>query len=338
MTLTIPPVLKKISPFIKRAEELDKDTTAAESRIVAYYCRQYAVHLGIQLAGSAPEGKACLGDILGDLEKEKTAMDNFTKDEAGFLCRKFAYSIFEKADAEDRAGNAGKATAKTFYAAVSFLEILSQFSSGDEEDEQAVEDRKKIKYCKWKATDILKALKEGRTPKPGGYGEEEILEEEEEKVDSFDLPTPPGNVPFVPPPAPSNEEATLPPPVDTVVNNGDTANDRVSPMTVMPPPPVAMPPPPPEEPFGDEEGTEIFLGPPPTYPGEAESVSFEPTPKSASSTKSGIFGFGSKKPKSNKAQIQDATELTRFALAALEDKDADLAVERLKKALSVLGR
>ena len=54
-------------------------------------------------------------------------MDTFTRDEAAFLCRKFANQVFDKADAEDRSGNADKNTAKAFYAAASFLQILEQF-------------------------------------------------------------------------------------------------------------------------------------------------------------------------------------------------------------------
>jgi hypothetical protein len=42
--------------------------------------------------------------------------------------------------------------------------------------------------------------------------------------------------------------------------------------------------------------------------------------------------------KATKAQITDATELARFAVAALEDKDAELAAERLQQALEALGR
>lgn len=59
--LSIPPELKRISPYIRRAEELDKDTGTAESRLVAYYCRQYAVHTGIPLASTSPTAKECLG-------------------------------------------------------------------------------------------------------------------------------------------------------------------------------------------------------------------------------------------------------------------------------------
>ena len=40
MSLKIPPELKKVTQYIRRAEELDKEQTKPESRLVAYYCRQ----------------------------------------------------------------------------------------------------------------------------------------------------------------------------------------------------------------------------------------------------------------------------------------------------------
>jgi len=40
----------------------------------------------------------------------------------------------------------------------------------------------------------------------------------------------------------------------------------------------------------------------------------------------------------SKEKMKDAAELTRFALRALEDRDSDMAVERLLGALAALGR
>lgn len=52
------PAVFKITPYIKRAEELDKDTSRTESQIVAYYCRFYALELAIkkqqELGASCP--------------------------------------------------------------------------------------------------------------------------------------------------------------------------------------------------------------------------------------------------------------------------------------------
>jgi vacuolar protein sorting-associated protein VTA1 len=345
MPLTIPPELKKITPFVRRAEELDKDSGNPESRLVAYYCRQYAVHTGIEAATSAA-GKGVLGELLGSLEKEKEAMNSFTRDEAKFLCRKFADKIFDKADLEDRTGDANKNTAKTFYAAASFLEILQQFYKDDDGSEEREEEKKRAVYSKWKATEILKAIKEGRQHTPGGYGEDE--EEEEPEVTEEAQHTP--------------HDPSMEVEVETVVDNDDEEEEE-EPSTLRIP---AM-----EE---DEEepveaGTEVEL-PPPSYPGEAPSSTIQPPPPAPvvyrppvtfdlppvpppmsmpapptakpqpppEPTKpAGFFGLGKKK-KLSKAEIADATELTRFALAALEDKNIDVAGDRLKQALHALGR
>ena len=177
---TVPKELKKITQFVRRAEELDNDK-APQSRIVAYYCRQYAVQIGITLA-KTPAAKVCLSELLGELEKEKVAMSNFTNKECYQVCRAFAIKIFDKADEEDRAGGAGKATARTFYAAATFLDLLKQFyDNGVEKSDETIEEEKKSFYSKWKATEILKAIKEGREPTPGGYGQGEDVEKEEEE-------------------------------------------------------------------------------------------------------------------------------------------------------------
>jgi vacuolar protein sorting-associated protein VTA1 len=373
MPLAIPAELKKISPFVRRAEELDKDK-APESRLVAYYCRQYAVHKGIPLSTSQA-AKVCLGHILENLEAEKPAMDNFTREEAAFLCRKFANRVFDKANGEDRMGLANQGTAKTFYAASTFLQMLEQFADDNDTSEERVEDRKRIIYAKWKSTDIVKAIKEGRSPTPGGYGEG--LNDDEYGEDAED----PGDAPEKKVDAPSDDVGP-----ETVESDDEGVEMEF-------PPPVPMNPPTPpqtsvqiekeavdseqeeEVDLDQDQGTEVELGPPPAYPGDMfgenppnsshsvdrPKISFDlppaipPSPPhslTAASTAAppksrsgggggGIFGFGSKKKaaeKATKAQLADATELTRFALAALEDKDADLAAQRLQQALESLGR
>eukprot|EP00977_Amphora_coffeiformis_P001427 scaffold289_cov147-Amphora_coffeaeformis.AAC.12 len=389
--LAIPPELKKITPYIRRAEELDKAATAAnaspESRLVAYYLRQYAVQQGIPLAATSSAAKTCLGHILAALETEKAAMDNFTKEEAGFLCRQFAQKIFDKADLEDRDGAATKETARTFYAAATFWQILEQFTSGsDQGDEEAAEvateDRKRIVYAKWKATEILKALKEGRTPTPGGYGQDDGLlpmdEDDDDGNNKGGASNPDETVPNVTPVQDSDadEEILMPPP--------PAPSPPAVPSPAASPPPI-MPPPPPSP----EEGTEVGLDgavdtnsttsdepPPPAYPGPAAAtgrsrppVNFDlppavpppppqppvkpvvpppaaaaPKPQPPAKPSTGWFGRGNNNNNNNaggkltKAQWADAMELTRFALAALEDKNADVAAQRLQQALQTLGR
>jgi vacuolar protein sorting-associated protein VTA1 len=373
--VTIPPELKKITPYVRRAEELDKDKTNAESRLVAYYCRQYAVHTGISLATSAA-GKTCLGELLSDLEQEKEAMNQFTREEAKFLCRLFANKIFDKADGEDRMGEASKGTAKTFYAAASFLEILNQFynADGDDADSEEVEEiKKKAVYGKWKATEILKAIKEGRRPTPGGYGEEEpeVPEDEDEtgpasKGGSSDEPATTtvetvedgGAVDDAGDDETQSEPEAplirLPSTEDSVFENRDVSElsgrnsgTKDLPMDAdLPPPPAydfAPPPlgPPTTAPARGPSRPPMTI-PPPVPPAPAMVV---PPPAAAapapnpSPEKKSIFGFGRKQNnKLSKAEYADAVELTKFAMAAMEDKNSELAAERLGQAMEVLNR
>jgi vacuolar protein sorting-associated protein VTA1 len=73
----------------------------------------------------------------------------------------FALGVFAKADKQDRAGRADANTAKSFYAASIFFEVLLQFG------ELQTDILEKQKYAAWKAVDIHKALSEGRKPVPG---------------------------------------------------------------------------------------------------------------------------------------------------------------------------
>jgi vacuolar protein sorting-associated protein VTA1 len=368
MPLAIPPELKKVTPYVRRAEELDKDKSNAESRLVAYYCRQYAVHTGIDLATSAA-GKTCLGDLLSSLEEEKVAMNSFTRDEAKFLCQKFANKIFDKADLEDRTGGSTKNTARTFYAAASFLEILNQFYKNDEGSEELAEIKKRAVYGKWKATEILKAIKEGREPTPGGYGEDlataedeaefaateastvdsgpkvetvEDEDEDEKKAEDDGGTEPEGPVVRMP-----SEEQNDNGEDDTaeVSKKEEEENDEGTEVELGPPPPSYDFAPPPVAPPKVARPPVTF---PPPAPAPAPAMSPPPTTKpnppppvekTEKKSGGGIFGFGKKKKsKLSKAELADAMELTRFALAALEEKDSDLAAERLKQALNTLGR
>lgn len=368
--LSIPADLKKINPYIRRAEELDKDTNNAESRLVAYYCRQFAVHVGIPLAASSSKAKECLGRILEDLEKEKAAMDNFSKEEAKFLCAQFANRIFNKANEEDMNGTATKGTAKTFYAAATFLQMLDQFNPSDEEQEEMDEDtqiqlheeKNKILYAKWKSTEILKAMKEGRKPTPGGY---EMHQQQQQN------PTEGGNEDGNQHQENSEPEIEIPlqTPAVTTVNDDsdeDNVNIHLPPSSIPPAAPSTMAPlmPPPRRQQQEDEGTEVeyALGPPPVYSAaQSKSSLFQPkvpppvvdnidlpsaplappvalSPKKAKK-RGGIFGFGKgekKNGKVTKAQLADAVELTKFALSALESRDGELGAARLEQALEIL--
>mmetsp|Transcript_27581 Transcript_27581/g.66294 ORF Transcript_27581/g.66294 Transcript_27581/m.66294 type:complete len:395 (-) Transcript_27581:273-1457(-) len=393
MPLVIPPELQKITPIVRRAEELDKNKDNAESQFVSYYCYQYAVLKGIGMAKS-DEGKKVLGSLLSMLETKKEAMSSFTRDEAKFLCLKFADTIFDKADAEDLAGTATDNTSRTFYAAGTFFEIMNQFYEDDDESEELAEIKRKQLYSKWKALEIRKALKAGEKPKPGGYAENQnaVYEDGNEGTRTK---TEVGEVPAVSTPSvevDSNVDDTnddddddgvedvTPAAADTVskedadeaMNTNLTAKSEEEenatsddnddegtevalgpppsyPTDLGPPPPAMMPgvPPPapaedlPPPPLPAVTKPPLTFTPPPVIPPpvpkpEPSPVVSAPPPKK----KTGFLGMssgGGKNKKIMKAEFDDATELTRFALKALQEKDADLAAKRLKEALKYLG-
>ncbi|KAG5342018.1 hypothetical protein C0989_005698 [Termitomyces sp. Mn162] len=141
--LGLPPVssaLKSIVPFLQRANEL-----RTQDPVMAYWCAYYAAQLGISLKAKDSASRDVLFALLSFLERLKKeigpsdALDIETVSTA--YVENFAYKVFDMADNEDRSGSATRS--------VSFQ----------------VEE--KIKYAKWKATDIFKAFREGRKPTPG---------------------------------------------------------------------------------------------------------------------------------------------------------------------------
>jgi len=59
-----PPCFKPLVPFLKRASELSKQKSKA-TRVVAYFCRQYAVQLGLKLLEEHPDQQdAATGFLL----------------------------------------------------------------------------------------------------------------------------------------------------------------------------------------------------------------------------------------------------------------------------------
>merc|ERR1711937_522416 len=141
------------------------------------------------------------------------------------------------------------------YAAASFLEILQQFYQDNDDSEEVAEQKKKSVYCKWKSTEILRAIKEGRTPTPGGYGEESV-EKKAENDDESGINDENKN----------EKAASLS--VETVEEDSvsDEMNEK-SPALKIPIDASGD-----GDDSGDEEGTEVQLGPPPAYPTGIESV------------------------------------------------------------------
>ncbi|KAF9959025.1 hypothetical protein BGZ70_008988 [Mortierella alpina] len=141
----VPEGLKNITPFLQRAAQLQD-----REPVVSYYCNA--------------NNRAFIEELFGVLEKQKKDIgDNeaISDDLVGYAhIENFALKIFKRADDEDRAGQASQKTAKNFVAAANFLELLKVFGDIDSDVEE------KVKYAKWRAADIVKAIRDGRQPQP----------------------------------------------------------------------------------------------------------------------------------------------------------------------------
>ncbi|KAL5700119.1 hypothetical protein ACHQM5_025608 [Ranunculus cassubicifolius] len=169
---------KLLLPYLQRADELQK-----HELLVAYYCRLYAMERGLKFPNKdrTKTTNSILISLMNQLEKDKKSLKLGPDD--SLYVEGFASNVFAKADKQDRAGRADLNTAKTFYAASIFFEILTQFGDVQPELEQ------KQKYAAWKAADIRKALKEGRKPVPGPPGGEkdDDFSDPSSSMNSYDL-------------------------------------------------------------------------------------------------------------------------------------------------------
>ncbi|KAF5829036.1 Vta1 like-domain-containing protein [Dunaliella salina] len=124
---------------------------------------------------------------LAALEKDKARLQ-LDRESDKVHCEVFALRIFGNADRVDRLGKADMNTSKAYYAASFFFEILNQFQDldGDMASKQ--------KYAAWRASEIRKALREGRPPLPPTQEEKEAAEAEGDLAaldQSMSMPTAP---------------------------------------------------------------------------------------------------------------------------------------------------
>ncbi|KAI7888800.1 Vta1 like-domain-containing protein [Mucor mucedo] len=222
--MDIPVELKYITPYVQRGQEL-----ATRDPVVSYYAQYYAAKLAIARGPRTKETNEYLSHLLDALETQKKTIgenEAITDDLVGYAhVENFALKIFLNADNEDRSGKSSKKTAKTFLAASIFLELLKTFGDLDPEVEA------KIKYSKWKAADIMKALREGRVPTPGSPGEEE----QSENIPSIsEFPSPPSNFTAPLPPSNTSDVTHTPPQLPKPVTSQPSANSQPH-VTAKPP-------------------------------------------------------------------------------------------------------
>jgi hypothetical protein len=179
------------------------------------------------------------------------------------------------------------------------------------------------------------------TPHAGDYGEddgeEEVATEKKDDAPMEDAPEDEQKAPVTMPPP-----SVMPPPppvVETVKYENDEEGQEV---TYEPPPvpPPSYPRPPPK--YKPHHNPNNQLPMPFAVDDDETTCRLEhlhrPLCRHPSSTRTKLFGSkATPTSTATTAQLADAAELTRFALMALEDKNANLAAERLQQALADLG-
>ena len=200
----IPDEVMFIKPYMMRAEEMK-----VADPIVSYYTLRYALQSALEYHKQNPTNekvKQYLINTMGIMEERRKLLGEVTEPQAYF--EKFVTILFVSADNDDRTDGSTKLTAQKFLILSYFIEAMNVFG---ELPPDWVEKRK---YCKWKAADILKAIKKGERPLPGGPNEREGAQlpppVEERKQESMKGPE--GNFNPIPPPRSQPEPSFKPEP------------------------------------------------------------------------------------------------------------------------------
>ncbi|UPL02454.1 hypothetical protein LCI18_013388 [Fusarium solani-melongenae] len=161
MAQPLPAALKipEVSRFINRANQLRNHKPA-----ISYWCEYHAVNqiVGKGLHNTDDETFEFTKTLIERLESTKTERaddDAIVDNVAGqAYVEQFANETFDRADRTLRANKVTRQTADTFDAAATFFDLTREWGEPDPEVLQ------KIKFAKWNAARIFKAVREGKDP------------------------------------------------------------------------------------------------------------------------------------------------------------------------------
>lgn len=241
-------------------------------------------------------------DTLEGMKAEHPELND--KDECEDVVRTYAQEKLMEAESEYMDCQANKNTARRYYAAASFLEVLATFHPEKTLDEAT---KKSSLFAKWRATEILKAIKEGRPPIPS---DEELAksrgldlndDDDDDGDDGAGADGADDDLDYLPPPAPTATPTYR-------SNRRDETSEE------------------------EEEEERPRLRPTRT---SSSSRSNKPSRSGASggSSRNRVPKYSSNLPETAK---DDAMEYTRFALRALQLDDIEQAKEHLRSALHEL--
>ncbi|KAI9891020.1 MAG: hypothetical protein M1814_003371 [Vezdaea aestivalis] len=160
----------EISQYTLRASQIEK-----AKPVIAYWCSYWIVNhiLSKGLHTIDAECRQYTADVMDKLEKVKAANpgnDAIIDDMAGqAYVEQFALEVFQRADNAIQANVVSKQTADTFRASATFLELLQIWGTPEQEIVA------KIKYAKFHAVRIAKAVQAGEDPNKSNPHPESVV-------------------------------------------------------------------------------------------------------------------------------------------------------------------
>lgn len=235
--------------------------------IVAYWCEYWVVNQILAKNLHSTDGDilnytTMLMDRLEQIKNEYATEDAISDDAtAQAYIEQFAQETLDRAERVIKANKVTQQTASTFDAALTFFNLVNIWGPADTETQQ------KIKYAKWNAARITKAIKEGKDPNESNPKKEDLppqqpaLDPTDPEVQAFGSPSeqqtfkpvtvedaPDPDLPHGPavlslPSAPDDDELKLP----SAPGYGDQAAPDTLPGYFDPPPSLPSPVSPPSQ-------------------------------------------------------------------------------------------
>ena len=158
--MSCPAKLKPARHFLLKAKELERSSDP-EHTLMALYCALAFITKSLPMAREDKECGVFVGQVMDELEKKKQNLQEEAKalfqeykgKEPEFI-KRYASTLFKRADDTDRAGKATKQTARAFHAASVFFQVLESYDCPQDVEEVS----KLVKYAKFKTADILKEI------------------------------------------------------------------------------------------------------------------------------------------------------------------------------------
>ncbi|KAK3989963.1 vacuolar protein sorting-associated protein vts1 [Cladorrhinum sp. PSN332] len=154
--------------------------------IVAYWCEYWVANQilarGLHLADDdLMRYTASLMDRMEETKREHGNEDTMTDDATSqAYVEQFAQETLDRAERVVKANKVTQQTASTFDAAATFLQLVNIWGPPDQETQQ------KIKYAKWNAARILKAIREGVDPNESNPKQEDVQPQQPDELDALE--------------------------------------------------------------------------------------------------------------------------------------------------------